>query len=65
MYELITGLPPYYNSDQFKMQKDIISKTLNIQSIPQDCLSLIQGLLEKDPNKRLGAKYGIAEIKSN
>jgi len=47
------------------MQQDIISKTLNIQSIPQDCLSLIQGLLEKDPNKRLGAKYGIAEIKSN
>ena len=29
MYELITGLPPYYNSDQFQMQQDIISKPLN------------------------------------
>ena len=25
LYELLTGLPPYYNQDEFQMQQDIIS----------------------------------------
>ena len=33
--------------------------------VSSECQSLIQGLLVKDPAKRLGAKYGAEEIKAH
>lgn len=65
LYELITGLPPYYNHDQIQMQKDIVSADLRVSHLSGDSLSLIQGLLEKDPAKRLGRVGGIKAIKEH
>jgi len=65
LYELITGLPPYYNNDQLQMQQDILKKPLRTQQFSGPCLHLIQGLLEKNPADRLGARHGITEIKDH
>ena len=65
LYELITGLPPFYNNDQFQMQKDIVTKQLRTSHLSGSCLDLIKGLLEKDPLQRLGAKGGMQEIKDH
>ena len=59
LYELITGLPPFYNNDQFQMQKDIVTKQPRTSHLNGDCLDLVKGLLEKNPAERLGARRGI------
>ena len=55
LYELITGLPPFFNLDQVQMQRDIVEKMPNTNHLAGDCLNLVLGLLEKNPNQRLGS----------
>jgi len=54
MYEMLTGLPPFYSKDVQQMYQKILSAPLNIPStISPDARSLLTQLLEKDANKRL------------
>lgn len=66
IYELLTGLPPFYSADRDELFNNIKYKTLKYPFyISPTAKSLLEGLLEKDPEKRLGSKMGAQEIKNH
>jgi serine/threonine protein kinase len=65
-YEMIVGLPPFYNEDKMKMYRDISYAPLQIPSILKGSIrDLLSGLLQKEPKNRLGSRLGISEIKEH
>merc|ERR1719174_3640799 len=62
MYEMLTGLPPFYTRDREKLFERIRRGELAYPSyITPVTKSLLQHLLEGDPTKRLGAGIGDGE----
>ncbi len=58
-----TGLPPFYDEDVNVMYQRILSDPLLFpQDMPHDAMTLVTGLLQRDPTKRMGAN-GAEEIK--
>eukprot|EP01091_Cochliopodium_minus_P015909 TRINITY_DN578_c0_g1_i1.p1 TRINITY_DN578_c0_g1~~TRINITY_DN578_c0_g1_i1.p1 ORF type:complete len:468 (-),score=183.20 TRINITY_DN578_c0_g1_i1:143-1546(-) len=54
MYEMLTGLPPFYSQDVQVMYQKIMSAKLVIpDNIPQSAAQLLKQLLERDPERRL------------
>ena len=54
MYEMLTGLPPFYSQDvQVMYQKIMTAKLVIPETISSDAASLLRGLLTRDPKKRL------------
>jgi len=54
MYEMLTGLPPFYTEDVQNMYYDIINTDLQMPSgSSQETQGLLKGFLEKDPTTRL------------
>ena len=68
LYELVTGLPPHYSSNQ-KQMIDCIIDSAQSAALPRTMSMpgkfLISSLLIKSPENRLGSKRGIAEIKEH
>lgn len=65
LYEMLTGLPPFYDEDTTKMYKKILQDPLVFpQFLDEDTKSLIEKLLNRDPTKRLGYN-GTHEIKQH
>jgi RAC serine/threonine-protein kinase len=55
MYEMLIGIPPFYSQDVQQMYFKIMHAKLELpETMDKDTKSLICGLLERDPNKRLG-----------
>jgi len=53
MYEMLTGLPPFYSQDVQQMYFKIMHAKLEIpEQLDEAAKSMIIGLLERDPNKR-------------
>ena len=67
LFEMLTGLPPWYSRDRQKMFSSIRNEPLVIPSyVAAEIQTLIAGLLEKDPKRRLGGQGGdAAEIKAH
>lgn len=77
LYEMLHGYTPFKGKDRnqtFKniLYKDVefpqlfpISPTIVAQKVSKDARNLICALLNKDPKRRLGAKYGAAELKGH
>jgi serine/threonine protein kinase len=66
LYEMLTGLPPYYTNNKGEMTMRILESELTFPShVSPVCVDIIKGLLERNPNKRLGCKKGVEEIKSH
>ncbi len=66
LYEMICGLPPFFSEDRKKMYNDIMFSPIKLpESLTADCRSLLKGLLQKNPSKRLGSKRGAEEIKEH
>jgi serine/threonine protein kinase len=70
LFELITGMPPFYDDDKETLFKNI--KNNKIEFPPSDeirissvCKDLLTRLLNKDPQQRLGGENGFTEIKSH
>lgn len=64
LYEMLTGLPPFYDRNRDKMYAAILNNALQLPSyVSKAGKSLLAELLEKDPRKRLGAMGGFEEIK--
>jgi len=64
LFEMLTGLPPYYTKDRTKLFERIRRAELKYPShMSEIAVSLCSKLLEKDPAKRLGSEDG-AEIKA-
>lgn len=65
LYEMLTGLPPYYDNDVPKMYKKILQDPLRFpDGFDEDAKDLLIKLLNRDPAKRLGAN-GSSEIKKH
>ncbi|CAD8113804.1 unnamed protein product [Paramecium sonneborni] len=68
LYELVTGLPPFYSHNTQEIYTSILSEQVSFPPYVQisDLLKeLICQLLEKDPQERLGQSQGIVEILSH
>ncbi|KAM3563678.1 hypothetical protein MY1884_001147 [Beauveria asiatica] len=65
LYEMLTGLPPYYDENTNEMYRKILSEPLHFPDIvPPAAKDLLTKLLNRDPKQRLGAN-GSAEIKAH
>jgi len=59
IFEMLTGLPPFYSRNVNHMYEKILKAELRCPSyLPTDVKSLIEGLLIRDPLKRLGGGKG-------
>ncbi|KAJ1723366.1 Serine/threonine-protein kinase, partial [Coemansia erecta] len=63
LYEMMTGLPPFYDENVNEMYRRILEDELVFpQETGNRAKSLLRGLLQRDPRRRLG-NNGAAEIK--
>uniref|UniRef100_A0A8C5VVM6 Serum/glucocorticoid regulated kinase 1 n=1 Tax=Microcebus murinus TaxID=30608 RepID=A0A8C5VVM6_MICMU len=66
LYEMLYGLPPFYSRNTAEMYDNILNKPLQLKpNITNSAGHLLEGLLQKDRTKRLGAKDDFMEIKSH
>lgn len=62
LYEMLTGLPPYYDEDVKTMYRKILTNPLKFpENFDKDAKDLLIKLLSRDPKQRLGAN-GAKEI---
>lgn len=57
LYEMLTGLPPFFKNEQTKAEMFYAIKNLEPKwekYMSEEAIDLLQGLLTKDPDKRLG-----------
>jgi len=60
MYEMLTGLPPFYAQDVQQMYFKIMHAKLELpDNLDPNTKSILIGLLERDPNKRLADPVAI------
>ncbi|KAK4169949.1 Phosphoglucose isomerase-domain-containing protein [Cladorrhinum sp. PSN259] len=67
LYEMLTGLPPFYDENTNEMYRKILSEPLHFpgqEVVPPAAKDLLTRLLNRDPQQRLGAN-GSAEIKAH
>ncbi|KAH9811519.1 kinase-like domain-containing protein [Melampsora americana] len=65
IYEMLSGLPPYYDENVNEMYRKILSNPLRFgDEIKPEARSLLTGLLTRDPAHRLG-NNGAEEIKKH
>ncbi|KAK6531597.1 hypothetical protein TWF694_002782 [Orbilia ellipsospora] len=67
LYEMLTGLPPFYDENTNEMYRKILQDPLLFpgpEIVPPDARDLLEKLLNRDPTKRLGAG-GAADIKGH
>ncbi|ROW00461.1 hypothetical protein VPNG_07924 [Cytospora leucostoma] len=67
LYEMLTGLPPFYDENTNEMYRKILSEPLHFPShdiVPPAAKDLLTKLLNRNPAERLGAN-GSAEIKAH
>lgn len=67
IYEMITGLPPFYTRDRDRLFHNIKYTNLNMPKfLSPEVTDLLQKLFIKDPNQRLGSGLeGVNEIKNH
>mmetsp|Transcript_17787 Transcript_17787/g.21594 ORF Transcript_17787/g.21594 Transcript_17787/m.21594 type:complete len:501 (+) Transcript_17787:444-1946(+) len=65
LYEMISGLPPFYDRNRERMYKKILTAELRFPAIMNpEARSICRGMLQRDPLQRLGY-YGAQEIKNH
>ncbi|KAF2684356.1 kinase-like protein [Lentithecium fluviatile CBS 122367] len=67
LYEMLTGLPPFYDENTNDMYRKILTEPLHFpgpEVVPPAARDLLTRLLDRNAEKRLGAK-GAAEIKAH
>ncbi|KAF1957898.1 serine/threonine-protein kinase gad8 [Byssothecium circinans] len=66
LYEMLTGLPPYYDENTNEMYRKILHEPLHFPNnlVPPVARDLVSRLLDRDPKRRLGVN-GAAEIKAH
>ena len=63
---MLTGRPPFLNSNKRAMFKNLMTKPVPIPYyISEEAKSLLQGLFQIKPEDRLGYKSGAFEIKKH
>ena len=65
LYEMLTGLPPFYDENVQEMYRKILEDPLRFpDDVDKDARHLLTGLLTRDPTRRMGST-GPADIKSH
>jgi serum/glucocorticoid-regulated kinase 2 len=67
LYEMLTGLPPFYDENTNEMYRKILQDPLHfpgLDIVPAAAKDLLTKLLDRNPDRRLGAN-GAAEIKAH
>ncbi|KAG8942505.1 hypothetical protein FRC00_011795 [Tulasnella sp. 408] len=65
LYEMLTGLPPFYDDNEYEMYRKILQDPLRFgDDVGPDARSLLTAVLTRDPSQRLGAN-GADEIKKH
>lgn len=67
LYEMLTGLPPFYDENTNEMYRKILSEPLHFpgpEIVPPAAKDLLTKLLDRKPEARLGAN-GASEIKAH
>lgn len=68
IYEMLTGLPAFYDKDRKKNHHNIVNNEpdLKFEFLSGDAVDLLSKLLIKDPNERLGSgENGSADVKNH
>jgi len=66
LFEMLTGLPPFYNENLHLMYEKIVTAPLIFpDDMSQPARKLLAGLLERDPRRRLGSNNGINDFKDH
>ncbi|KAH8554140.1 kinase-like domain-containing protein [Umbelopsis sp. PMI_123] len=65
LYEMLTGLPPFYDENTNEMYRKILQDELRFpDEVSDSARDLLRGLLNRDPNERLG-NFGTQHIKNH
>ncbi|GJJ68187.1 serum/glucocorticoid-regulated kinase 2 [Entomortierella parvispora] len=65
LYEMLTGLPPFYDENIHEMYRKILQDELRFpEEVAPDARDLLSALLTRDPNQRLG-NNGSSAIKQH
>ena len=69
-YEIIMGKTPYDGNSRYEIRKQMQERNVYIEydeaeNFSDICIDFVNGLLAKNPEKRLGVKSGISQIKDN
>lgn len=66
IFEMFTGAPPFYTKDRNRLFENIKKGDLHYPNyLPADGKSLIQALLVRDPNKRMGTVNDVEDVKAH
>lgn len=66
IYEILTGLPPFYHQDRAERDRKILMEELNMPTYLQGATAdILLCLLNKNPTQRLGGAHGVSEIKKH
>ncbi|KAF9919124.1 AGC protein kinase Gad8 [Lobosporangium transversale] len=61
LFEMLTGLPPFYDENIHEMYRKILQDELRFpDEVSSDARSLLMALLTRDPNQRLGNSGSLA-----
>lgn len=62
IYEMLTGLPPFYSEDPVEMGQNILTAPIHFPDhLSKNIMGLIVQLLRRDPSRRLGSGPNDAE----
>ncbi|XP_016528955.1 serine/threonine-protein kinase Sgk2b isoform X3 [Poecilia formosa] len=66
LFEMLSGLPPFYSRSRLEMLENILYSPLQLPSgLSESAHSLLKGLLERNVSKRLGQRLDIEELKEH
>lgn len=66
LYEMLNGIPPYFDQDRDKMFEKIKNQKLKYHSsLSHQAIDILKQLLERNPAKRLGSQGDGEEIRKH
>ena len=66
LYEMLTGMPPFYSRNRDRLFQKILKAELRIpKSFTPEARSILSGLLDRNPTTRLGSVNDATDLKTH